>query len=460
MTDKNTFTKLPYLILLSVFTLAFWYLGKENIQILGMQYIENFDMVGFGISLYICIAFVILIVCKNTIYVLPYILNILFMIYFENWNTENIPLYIYVAPVVLILGMVIHVIRYRTNVFKGKFFLAFFVLSIGMIISTIINTETFNAFTILLLIVPIFFLLLYGFFANTIEGDNLVYLIKVFTILGVLIAAEVFLYYFTEYIEGGMPAIIFALEHKTIDLGWGISNFVATYLIMFIATITYFVKKYKLHIFWILLALFEIVMLLFTLSRAGLISFLITSIVLVIFMFIHYEHKGNLILNLFIGVLVFAIIGYFTRDLFITIWGRLQNLRLDDSGRMAIYREAIQVIKANPIFGKGIFARSVSVGTNELRLTHNTILQILASFGILGGLSLLLQFIAVIRVFFYQFNAEKAVLLIAIIGANIHGMVDNTYIMPQYLFIMMITFAVVENANKIDALRLDLSNRG
>lgn len=460
MTDKHTFTKLPYLIILSIFTLAFWYLGKENIQFLGMQNIENFDMVGLGISIYISIAFIILIFCKNTIYVLPYILNILFMVYFENWNTENIPLYIYIAPVILILGMIIHVIKYRTNVFKGKFFLAFLVLAVGMVISTIINAEAFNAFTILLLIVPVFFLLLYGFFANTIKGDNLVYLIKVFVILGVLIAVEVFLYYLTEYFEGGVEAINFALEHKTIDLGWGISNFVATYLIMFIATTTYFIKKYKLHIFWILLSLFEVVMLIFTLSRAGLLAFLITSILLLIFMFIHYEHKGNLLLNLFLGLLVFTIIGYFMRGLFITIWERLEILRMDDSGRMDIYREAIQVIKANPIFGKGIFARSVSVGENELRLTHNTILQILASFGILGGLSLILQLIAVIQVFFYEFNAEKAVLLIAIIGANIHGMVDNTYIMPQYLFIMIITFAVVENANKIDALRAELLNRG
>ena len=75
-----------------------------------------------------------------------------------------------------------------------------------------------------------------------------------------MISIQILIYYLR------VDDIILAIESKSIDLGWGISNFIATYLIMFIASMTYFVKKYKLHLFWIILFLFEIAMLLLTLE--------------------------------------------------------------------------------------------------------------------------------------------------------------------------------------------------
>jgi len=47
-------------------------------------------------------------------------------------------------------------------------------------------------------------------------------------------------------------------------------------------------------------------------------------------------------------------------------------------------------------------------------------------------------------------------LLIALFGANIHGMVDNVYYMPQFMVIFFIIIAAVENHNltlKEDLLR-------
>lgn len=275
------------------------------------------------------------------------------------------------------------------------------------------------------------------------------YLIRIFVIIGVMISFQVFIF----YVFKSENTILYNLEHKTIDLGWGISNFIATYLILFISTMTYFIKKYKLHIFWILLFLFEIAMLLFTLSRAGIISFLITSILLILFMFIKYEHKLNLLINLVIGIVIASVIGYFTREYFIEIWNRLELLGLDDTGRIEIWYDAIDKFKANPIFGGGFFAREAA---GELRMFHNTILHTLACFGVVGGVGLLIQFVSVLRVFLRRLNQEKAILFIALIGVNIHGMVDNIYFMPQYMIIMLIIVAVVENANKVDDLRHEL----
>ncbi|MBI9008770.1 MAG: O-antigen ligase family protein [Tenericutes bacterium] len=438
MTEKNFFTKLPYLIFISILTFFFWYKGLESI----------------GFTLFLVVCFFILIFFKNTIHIIPFLFNAMFMISQTEWDVNLIPLYIYATPVVMILGMVIHAIRFKVNLFRGKFMLGIALYGVAMIASTIVNTEVINLNTILLIFVAIFFVLLYGFFANTIQGDNQLYLIRVMVILGLLISFEVFAFYLQIYLNEGSQAVHFALEHKEIDLGWGISNFIATYLIMFIAAITYFVKKYKLHIFWIVLALFEISMLLFTLSRAGILAFLGTSVFLILYMFIKYDHKLALLLNLFLGVLVFAGIIYLTRSYFIIVIERFESRMLDDTGRIELWKEAIVIIKSNPVFGKGVFARAVA--ENELRMFHNTILHTLACFGAIGGLALVIQFISILRIFFYKFNQEKAILLIALIGANIHGMVDNVYLMPQYMILMFVIIAVVENAGKIDKLREEL----
>lgn len=435
MTEKNFFTSLPYLIIISLISLGFWMFKLDYISI----------------PIFVGVVFLLSVFVKNSIYIIPFLLNILFMISQTSWDITTIPLSLYISPLILIIGFIIHVIKFKVNIFRGKFYLGILILAVAMITSNFINNQTYDLNFFLILAVSLLYLLLYGFFANTIIGDNLVYLIRIFVILGIMISIQVLIYYLRE------PDILYAIEHKSITLGWGISNFVATYLIMFIAAITYFVKKYRLHIFWIILFLFEIAMLLFTLSRAGIIAFLITSLFLILFMFVKYDHKIALLLNLIVGFTIMAVVVYFTKDYFIKIWERIKLFGLDDNGRIVLWQEAIVVFKENLIFGAGLFARST--GPNELRMFHNTILHILACFGIVGGISLIVQFISIIRVFFYQFNHEKAILLIALIGANIHGMVDNTYFMPQYMIIMLVMIGVVENANKIDKMRLELRLR-
>jgi len=440
MTDKNFFTKLPYLIFVSLVTLILWYKGLEMI----------------GIPIFLGVIFVIFIFCKNSIYTFPYIINMLFMISQTDWNLDLIPIYLYIAPGVVVLGIIIHSIRFKVKIFKGEFIWGVTLLGIAIVASVIINTTDYNIISILGFGYPIMLVFLYGFLANSIRGENLLYLIRILVIVGIMISLQVFLYYLDIYLVEGSQGVHHALETKEIDLGWGISNFVATYLIMFIVCTTYFIKKYKLHIFWIVLFLFEITMLLFTLSRAGILAFAATAIFLILYLFIKYDHKLNLLLNFLGGIIIVGAAVYFLREYFFTIFERLERLWLDDSGRINLWEEAIQIIKTNSIFGRGIFARSIGVGDNELRMFHNTILHTLASFGILGGLALIVQFISILRIFLYKLNQEKAILLIAIIGANIHGMVDNVYFMPQYMIIMFIIIAVVENATRVDKLREEL----
>jgi len=373
------------------------------------------------------------------------------MISQTEWDMTKIPLFLYYLPMAVVIGMIIHTIIYKTRIFKGKFMVGIVWLAVAALISTVINDFAFDMNVLLIMVVAVFLVMLYGFFANSLECDYQLYLIKTFVVLGAMISLQVGLFYLD-------PDVVIedALENKTLDLGWGISNFVATYLIMFISATVYFVKRYRLHIIWIVIMLFEVAMLLFTLSRAGIIAFIFTSVILVIYMFVGYEHKWKLLLNLVLGTLLVSVIAYFFKDYFITIWDRLELFGLDDNGRLEIWQDGWLKFTDNLIYGAGVFARETEDG---LRMYHNSILNILAWFGILGGVALLIQFYSLLKIFFFQFNQMKAILLIALIGANIQGMVDNIYMMPQYMIIMFITVAIVESANKIDKLRLELVTR-
>ncbi len=425
MTQKKFrfFFSLPYLITLSLTTLGFWYFGLERI----------------GIPIFIGAIFILLILKKNTMPVVPLLLNPLFMISQTSWSMDSIPTYLYFVPVALILGFLIHVIRFRVKLFRGELLIGLALMTAALFLS-LINAQLIDMTYWFLVIVGIFYIFVYFFFVNSIEGDNTQYLIKLFVILGLLVSVEVFLYYV------GVDDVVTALKNKTINLGWGISNFIATYLVIFISATVYYVKKFKMHIIWALILFFEIAMLIFTLSRGGILAFAVTSILLVVYMFVQYEHKLNLLINLVIGLAILAAIFYWKEAYITTIWDRLKTEMLTDSGRFAIWQAAFDKFKAHPLFGVGLYSRVID--GNYLGLNHNTIIQTAAAFGCVGLLALLVMFIEVLKIFFYKLNHEKAILLIALFGANIHGMVDNIFYMPQFMIIFFIIIAVVEIANK------------
>jgi O-antigen ligase len=192
----------------------------------------------------------------------------------------------------------------------------------------------------------------------------------------------------------------------------------------------------------IILAIFEIIALYFTLSRGGIMAFILTLPFLIYYLFYDYEKKFSLFLNILISLTIFAFIIYFLRDYFILIWNRVTKSFFADNGRFDLWEEAIILFKSYPLFGAGLFAR---VEGDYFGFYHNTFIHTAATLGIVGLISILWQIINVFKLFFKNLNFKKAILLIALFGANIHGMVDNVYYMPQFMVIFFIVIAAVEN---------------
>jgi len=419
MNIQSFFKSIIYFLILSGFTFFIW--------------INQLDFI--GMSIFALVSFFILIFVKNSVHVLPFFFNMMFMISQTDWSLESIPIYLYVLPLLLIVGFIIHFFRFERNRMVGQLTLPLLLMFLAMVLS-IFNTEIFNLNYVFYLVIGLFYLFIYFFFLKTLHGDHLKYLIRLFFVIGILIAGQVFFYYMQ------FDDIALALQSDRVDLGWGISNFVATYLIICISAATYYVKHKPYKIISSIIIAAEILMLMFTLSRGGFLAFVALSPLLLIYLYHGQKHKFIMTIYLLIIINLLVILFVLRTDYFMPLFDRFKALDFTEgNGRVDLWIQAYHKFKQNPLFGAGLFAR---VEGDYFGFYHNTFMHTLASLGLLGLVSLLWQILVVVKVFLRQMNQEKTILFLALLGANLHGLVDNVYYMPQFMIIFFVLISAVE----------------
>jgi hypothetical protein len=368
----------------------------------------------------------------------PLLLNALFMVSQTKWTFDTAPLYIYLTPISIVGGMVIHLIRFKINFVKGKMLIGVLIMFGTMLLSSF-NAQEINIYYWFYASIGLLYAIIYLFYVNTLEGNHIKYLMKVMLILGILVSLETLIFYLK------VDDIVYAVEHKLIDLGWGISNYVATYLIMFSSITFYYIRTAKYGYFWIPVAIFEIVMIFFTLSRGGIVSFA-GLLPILIFMTLYKSHRWwKILILVVVSIIGYALIIWAGLNLAQALFERFRVLLFDDTGRIEIWIDALAKFKEHPIFGAGIFARE---GTKDYNMYHNTVLHIMATMGIVGLGSLLIQLYQQFRITLGKFKIENLYLAAALLGAHAHGLVDNVYLMPQFMVLMLLIVSVVEVSSK------------
>ena len=398
------------------------------------------DYAHWGLYIYLGALFLIFVLSKDVMPSIVVLFNALFVISKTEWALDDIPLYLYMTPVALISGMVIHMIRFKTP-FKGKMSLGIGIMFLAMLLSSF-NADLIDMNYVFYGIIGLLYVLIYFFYNNSLSETKLSYFLKTLFALGVLISFQVFYYYLT------VDDIVQAIDHKTINLGWGISNYVATYLIIFTTVTFYYARTSKWGLVFLIIGFFEALMLIFTLSRGGIIAFMGT-LVLILFYLFYQNKRWPVILG---GVVTIALSIYFVvhalPDVFLKLYERFMDRGLDPTGRFEIYKNAWETFKDYPLFGKGLFARLDEAG--DYRMYHNTILHTMATFGTIGLIGLLIQLFMMFKIVLSKLSLERIAIVIAMLGMHAHGMVDNIYYMPQFMILLFIIIAVFENINKSD----------
>jgi len=411
-----------FLVLMSAFTLFIWTNNLESI----------------GIPIVLLLLFLVFVLFKDPMPTVPLLLNALFMVSQTNWAFDTAPLFIYLTPVSIVVGMIVHLLRFKVKFVRGKMLVGVLMMFAAMLLSSI-NANELSIYYWFYASIGLLYALIYLFYVNTLDGNHIKYLMKMMLILGVLVSLETLMFYLK------VDDVVYAVENKLINLGWGISNYVATYLIMFISITFYFIRTAKYGYFWIPVALFQMLMLLFTISRGGIVAFVGLFPVLV-FMTIYKSHRWwKILILVVISAIVFAGVIWAGFNLASALFERFSVLLFDDTGRIEIWIDAIAKFKEHPLFGAGIFARE---GTRDYNMYHNTFLHVLATMGIIGLISLLIQLYHQFRITLGKFKIENFFLAAALLGAHAHGLVDNVYLMPQFMVLMILIISVVEIASK------------
>ncbi len=248
------------------------------------------------------------------------------------------------------------------------------------------------------------FFLLYFIFAATIDWKsvNKNFLPYLAMLMGCVVALEVlYLYIFKAHIEYG------SFSKDFIITGWGISNNIAAMIALAIPFVFYLAYTKKHSSIYLSLATFLLVIIAMTMSRA---SFIAAGIIYAICFFICFFKAQNkkefrIATIVIVSILVIVIAIFFEKAWNLVI-RTLSVFETDENGktifadanRFKTYKLGLEMFANYPIFGNSFYARgewpwqysTIETLTEILPARwHCTVIQLLASTGIVGLLAYL-----------------------------------------------------------------------
>lgn len=122
------------------------------------------------------------------------------------------------------------------------------------------------------------------------------------------------------------------------------------------------------------------------------------------------------------------------------------NMFLDDSGRNRISYIVIQLISSNPLFGYGIGADRILIGTHS----HNLFLELLLNYGIiLGGILIFLLIVLSANIIFQSKHRDWAdlVAIYAIYTITMLSLSSSVYDCPEFytLLVLALNYFMIPN---------------
>ena len=356
-----------------------------------------FDLVHLGVLLASLLCSLGFLVCRDLKFFICPLLCLYFIISErtlaneELYSTSSI-VFLSVCIVVLIGCIVAHFIIYRKEIdlkpfVNSKLRNGFILISVLFIINGMLAFKIYNSTNLIFgLLIAISFILPFFIFSINLKIDRSTvdYLMNVLMIIAGVVAIELICLYFTDvYItEEGI------IVKDSIKLGWGISNNVGAVLAMLMPAFFYRATRSRLSFLYFMGGISIYLLVIMTLSRASILfSTLCLALCLLFMCFGKYRGRGIIIgLTSVIFVAGIFLFFHFKEDLRLIFHG-IVSAGLDGSDRLKYYIDGLNKFLEHPILGAG-FGNSHGVNDKFIIASpeyfHNTIIQVLASCGILG----------------------------------------------------------------------------
>ncbi len=238
-----------------------------------------------------------------------------------------------------------------------------------------------------------------------------------------------------------------ANKGSTLTFGHSISNTAAAIVVLAIPMTFYLVYRYKYGFLYLLLVAMELAIILFTYSRASLIT-AVPGTLIVAIVLCFKKKTGRLGYYIMCGLALVAAI-VFCIVFWDKISGKLSGIMsggVNDSGRFELWKYGFDAWKEKPIFGVGLWYLVINkYGSTNYYSFHCTPLTYLYCAGIVGLIAYLYHRYKTVRlVFSGRLGSERVFTALAILAMIVNALLDIAMTLPPNLLYYSMLLALVE----------------
>lgn len=430
------FTETPYfIVLMGLVTFVCW----------------AFDLLIVGIAIFEVVFVYCMIAFKDTSPVLPLLILCTFMISKRLLASDYMPL-IYAAAPAILISMILYFVLHRPKLRGGKFTFGLLSASLALLLGGIgFDYRAENILSVVGFCLLIVFV--YVFFYST-AGEKLKdTVLNSFIAVAVILLLQIMVYYLRQ------DDVLQSLIRKSITAGWGISNNIAFVLSMLLPVIFYKALSSKIFIPFLVLACLDFLGIIFTMSRGNIIIGGVFLIFGLIYSLIRTNNKKGYMLALGISLAIVVALEIILRDYLKVVLDWLMQVKLDPRGREDLVVEAWEAFKFNPSFGIGFYHMHADIP----HWFHNSILQILASTGIVGTILFIPFFYQRYAVAVKRFNLCNFMMISSIVLSGLYALIDCNFFLTYNLIFIMLEYIIIEREkdtfNLFDAVKARLFKR-
>lgn len=344
---------------------------------------------------------------------------------------------------------------------KRKLMVGMITLGVSYFLSGILHEQYFeyakgNLLSAFIQFASVF--LLYFIFSASVKWEqfDLDYFAWIGFVMGIVVSAEVIWLYITNnvIVDG-------SIIRYNITPGWGCYNNIGAVISMSIPFAFYFAARKKRSSIFLLLGCFLFGMVILSGSRGSMVGAVFAFIASFIFTLVKCNNKKEFYTATLTLVGSALIVALLFQNKLSTIFQYIPGIAhidsnsivWNDSGRIEIYQNGWKVFLNNPIFGQSFypieyapvtFAQIAEFNSFFPPRWHNTVIQMLASCGIVGMLAYSYHRIDTLRLYFKKRTLTNTYILFFVLTLLIMSLLDCHFFNVGPVLFYSIALAVME----------------
>lgn len=306
--------------------------------------------------------------------------------------------------------------------------------------------------------------LLYFIFTGTVDWKNAPknYFAWIGICMGLLVSAELLhIYIIREVIQNG------SINRSLILTGWGHYNNMGAIIAMSIPFAFYMCCKSKHNYIFLIIATMLLIFLLLSCSRGSIVCGTIIFTISLIITFVKSDNKKTFRISTLAMFSLGLILMFIFKDYLVSLFKNVpsiinqnsSSLSFNDSSRFDIYKKGLEAFLQFPILGQSFFPYTyVPYGFSTVESFnnflpprwHNTIIQILATCGVVGIVAYTIHRYQTIKLFAQKPTLEKTFIGLSILALLLMSLLDCHFfnIGPTLIYSMALAFAEKINSEE------------